>query len=140
VGKRWFGAIRIAGKDSWKELWKRGSFEVSEKLTINGNTITINEFTVACEHLISEAFVIANKLIVLYDPDSIENNSKSFNNLVAYTFEGTKIWEADLPSKGGGNCYTSVASKDPLIAYSFSSHDCSIDIETGKIIKAEFCK
>ncbi len=58
-------------------------------------------------------------------------------NLVCYAEDGELLWRAELPSSGGGDCYYQFVSHDPIVV---SSYDCTIDADTGRIVKTEFFK
>jgi hypothetical protein len=92
---------------------------------------------------IRDAVEIDDKIIVLLDPNaylkdpSFEKGS-DFRNLIAFSKEGKKLWEAEYPQLE--DYYYEIESKYPLRVYSFSSYDCIIDEKTGQIISMEFFK
>lgn len=89
-----------------------------------------------------------NKVFVLFDPDEylLDPNYKkmrrqgapAIRNFIALNRSGSQLWEAEFPENV--DYYYKIVSDKPLIANSFSSYRCEIDINTGKIIKREFYK
>ena len=53
---------------------------------------------------------------------------------------GEIAWVAELPTEKKMDVYYKISHRKPLIAYSFSSYECEIDINNGKIIRKEFDK
>jgi hypothetical protein len=85
-------------------------------LSFSGCTITIGNRSIEMEYPIHDAFLLGSKIIVLFDPDAYTEKFGQFPNLVALTFEGRKIWTAELPTHDSGDRYYLVASscfKDP---------------------------
>lgn len=89
-----------------------------------------------------------DKVFVLFDPDSYLLNQDykmmrreglpPIRNLVAYTRNGVKLWEAEFPESS--DYYYQLISASPLVASSFSSYRCEIDPDSGKIKQKVFLK
>ncbi|MGH6922792.1 MAG: hypothetical protein ACRED5_03385 [Propylenella sp.] len=96
-----------------------------------------------------DAFSLGQRIIVLFDPDAylvdpsqenrIRRNPPQVRNLVAYSREGEKLWEAEFP-ESEENYYYRIEPRRPLRAASFSSYVCEIDPATGRIVSMEFVK
>ena len=100
------------------------------------------------DYLVSDAFENNSKIIVLFDSDGGLNLPK-FNNLVCFDRNARQLWIAELPidtprdkyfRHAKSDVYYSIISRQPLIAYSFSSYEAEINLDTGKIIKKTFTK
>ncbi|QPJ63677.1 MAG: hypothetical protein G3M70_02010 [Candidatus Nitronauta litoralis] len=82
------------------------------------------------------------------DPNENLGKEEQFKNLFGYNLEGKQLWVAELPTSKKADVYYKIKKKRntlspwtfSLIAYSFCSYECEIDIKTGKIIKSVFYK
>ena len=97
------------------------------------------------EHQVKTAHWVDDKALVLYDADAYWQDFGSlqfgqFPNLVAYDAEGNKLWTAELPTNESSDCYVELVSMQPLVAYSWKSFECTIDLKTGKIISREYVR
>lgn len=89
--------------------------------------------------------MVDDRVLVLYDADLYWHNFGRFQfgqfpNLVAYDVEGNKLWTAELPTNESSDCYESIISTHPLVAYSWKSLNCTIDIKTGRIVEKVWLK
>jgi len=91
-------------------------------------------------HPIDDAIEYEGSVIVLFDPDSADEGSGRFHNLVAVDRSGRVEWTAELPTDDPGDRYYRIASSDPLTAYSVRSYDCVIDRTSGHILDRTFTK
>lgn len=105
-----------------------------------GNTLTVDDKSVTMEFAIREAFEIDHVIVVLLDPDADLGTQSQYKNLIGLNANGEILWHADLPTVRQSDVYWRIASRSPLIASSFSSYDCEIDVRTGKVIRADFYK
>ena len=90
----------------------------------------------------------AGVLLVLLDPDEYVSSpgyrdqrrggAPALKNLRAFTIEGRALWEAELPESA--DYFYRIESVNPLTVLSFSSHRCTIDRETGKLLAKESLK
>lgn len=97
---------------------------------------------------VMDVFDDGHRVIALLNPDAYltdpayktcrRSGAPPNKNLLAYSYEGHLLWEADFPS--ATDYYYCISSKRPLRVNSFSSFRCTIDPETGKIIKKIFYK
>jgi hypothetical protein len=107
---------------------------------ILGETVLSDGRRFDFEHPVQEAWWWEDLLIVLFDPDAHSERFGQFPNLVAVDVNGTRRWVAELPTTTTGDRYYRIASREPLVAYALSSHDCEIDLRTGRIVRREFTK
>ena len=109
--------------------------------TFDDNLLLINEHEITCSQKINEAFELNNLVIVLLDPNVSTDKNQKYKNLLAYNFKGQFVWHADLPeSNMPDDAYWKIISREPLLAKSFSSYDCEIELLTGKILNINFYK
>ena len=92
------------------------------------------------DHPIKSAWVVGSRIIVLFDPNAELANLGQFRNLVAVENAGHQAWVAELPTSTTGDRYYRVDSQDPIVVSSFSSYDCQIDAESGRITRKVFTK
>jgi hypothetical protein len=119
-----------------------------KSVTYHGKNLFVDGKSIFLQYEIRDAFVLDGKIIVLIDPDSYlqdpayskerRRGNNPFKNLVALSLDGSLLWEAEFPEKV--DYYYFISSKQPLVANSFSSFRCCIDINTGKIVTKEFYK
>ena len=76
--------------------------------------------------------------VVLLDPGL---GDRPIKNLVKFDRAGQVLWEAELPTSGGGECYVGASAINPseIVAISWSGYRVTIDTE-GKISHREFVK
>jgi hypothetical protein len=110
------------------------------QINYSDNVLKIDDTTVILPYEIHEVFESHQVVVVLLNPDANLGIDGQYKNLIAYNLSGVKLWEADLPTTKKSDVYWKIASKTPLIAYSFSSYACEIDIATGRILKKVFYK
>lgn len=113
-----------------------------------GRRLTVDSHVIELSMDILDAFELDGRVIVLGDPDSYlldpqyrgrpDADIPAFRNLMAYSLDGTLLWEAEFPQDV--DYYYEIVSRQPLVAASFSSFVCRIDPATGKIVSAEFVK
>lgn len=97
---------------------------------------------------VQDAFESGSNIIVLFDSDE-GLSLPQFNNLVCFDRNAQQVWIAELPidtprdkyfRHAKSDVYYSITSRKPLVAYSFTSYEAEIDLDTGKIIKKTFTK
>lgn len=108
----------------------------------SNTTLTVGNRSWQVAYLILQAQVVGNKVIVLYDPDSHTEKFGQFPNLVAFSFEGEQLWEAELPTNESQDCYYQFRYSwlSGLEADSWKSFSCKIDESNGKIESKVFYK
>ena len=109
-------------------------------IQILGSTVRIGTQEIQTGFPIRDAFVSGDRVIILYEPNSLEGKVGQFPNLQAFTFSGEEVWTAELPTSTTGECYYQIASKDPLVVYSYHSFECEINPSDGKIVRKHFLK
>jgi len=107
--------------------------------------ILVSKECIEVEHHVKAAYQVDDRILVLYDSDTYWRDFGSmqfgqFPNLVAYDVEGNKLWTAELPTNESSDCYEEIVSIRPLVAYSWKSFECTIDLKTGKIIGKEYVR
>ena len=105
-----------------------------------GSLLIIDQKTVSMPNEIREAFALGDKVIVLLDPDADLGRSGQYRNLLAFDSAGTVIWQAELPTERDSDVFTRIVSRAPLVADSFSSFECEIDPENGRLASTRFFK
>jgi len=110
------------------------------RISHSGNTLKINGKEVRFDHEITEVFEVRDMVIVFLNPDADTGETEQYRNLIAVAASGQKLWKAELPTSKASDVYWKVSSKDPLVAYSFSSYECEIDLATGKVLTLSFYK
>lgn len=117
-------------------------------IEFSGSELSIDDRRLMLQWRILDAFSLSGIIIVLFDPDAylLDPSYKlqrrlgcdAIRNLCAFSYDGSKIWEADFPEKT--DYYYAVYSKSPLLVNSFSSFRCEIDPTTGRISSKVFMK
>ena len=110
------------------------------KVRFEGPILFLDDKSWKLDHAIRDAFELGGKAIVLFEPDEVMNTFGQFHNLVAIDGDGTRTWEAELPTTITGDRYYKVVRRIPLVAYSVQSYDCQIDPATGRIVDRTFTK
>jgi hypothetical protein len=110
------------------------------RIEASGNHLKIDSVHVEFLHPIQEAFLLKSIVIVFLDPDSNLGRDGQYKNLLAFNMKGEKLWEAELPTSKTSDVYWRIKRKSPLVVSSFSSYECIIDENTGKIVSSEFYK
>ena len=113
-----------------------------------GKKLVIDGESLMTEFPIQSAVELGQRVIVLLDPDSYlgdptygkdrRRGGNPVRNLRAYSRSAELLWEADFPEPA--DYYYRLVSSDPLLALSFSSYECEIDLDTGKIVSRRFFK
>jgi hypothetical protein len=114
----------------------------------SGSSLMIGEAVVSLPYDIREAFALGEQVVVLIDPNAYLNDPSygkdrrrghdPIRNLLAFSADGKKIWEAEFPGKA--DYYYRIHTRQPLSVYSFSSYLCEIDPRNGKILHKTFLK
>ena len=117
-------------------------------VSFDGKTLLLDDLKLSLEHVIRDAFAAGGKIIVLLDPDSYltdpaygqeqRRGKQPVHNLIALSKLGNRLWEAEFPEDA--DYYYRIVSTEPLIALSFSSYRCELDLQTGRIVAREFLK
>lgn len=120
------------------------------KITYKSSRFEIGGKVVETPWAIREAFVVKGNVVVLMD--QFENfkgpvldiqevrRSPKGTNLFCYSQDGVVLWKAELPVDNVEDYYYRISSHLPLVANSFSSYRCEIDLTTGKIMRKDFFK
>ena len=111
----------------------------SYEVRFSGRSIELANGIVELDYPILDAFQLADKIIVLFEPDAKESPGQ-FKNLIAITPSGERVWEAELPTTMSFDTYYGFSSKNPIVAYSISSFSSTIDDMTGRIVNKIFYK
>ena len=108
------------------------------KLPIQHQVLVAGEYW-DLERPILDAHRIGDKIVVVFDYMSFPRD-KQARNLMAFDLQKNHLWTAEHPTNGTGDTYIQILSEEPLRVSNFASFDCRIDLETGKLLDAEFTK
>lgn len=99
-------------------------------------------------HAVREAFELQGRIMVLLEPDALlaepgytrqrRRGEGALPNLLAFSPTGERLWEAAMPE--AADYYYRIVSREPLVALSFSSWRCWLDVTDGSILRQEFFK
>ena len=103
------------------------------------NTLIINGSEWEFDKSILDSAVINDKVIIIFDYMEYPKNEQA-QNLVAYDLEKNTIWVAEHPTNQRNDAYVHITSEKPLKANNFASYSCELNIDTGRIVNAEFYK
>jgi hypothetical protein len=109
-------------------------------ISFSGTKLEVDGQSIETEYPIADAFEASGLVVVRYDPDVYTDSFGQFPNLVAFQFDGTKAWTAQLPTNGSGDRYHTISSRAPIVVQSFSCFACEIDPDTGRIVARRFTK
>ena len=88
---------------------------------------------------IAQAIVAGDRVLVLYDYMAGPRH-RQFQNLEAFTLDGVRLWTAEHPTSTTADVYVSISSVSPLRVTNFASYDCTLDIESGRLLESVFTK
>lgn len=116
------------------------------KIEYSGNRISLDTNIFTVDWPIRIAHESNQMILVLYDPNLYLRNpaakererelGRAIRNLVAFTSDGTLLWEAQFPTSN--DYYIEVNPLDLLTVDSFSGYRCNIDPSSGRIISKIF--
>ena len=133
VGKPLKRNVRPLGRE---ELMSNDS-----SLSFSGDQVQIGKRSWKAEFPIRDAVMLGDKVILLYDPDSSEAiRFRQFQNLVAYSVHGEKLWTGEHPTNETAAVYINFMSSNPLRVWNFACFVCEINPTNGKLIQAQFTK
>jgi outer membrane protein assembly factor BamB len=115
----------------------------SSNFSFEDKVITTEKFSKELDYPIQSIVYLENKqnFIVLYDMDSNIRKWGQFPNIICLNSKGEKIWTVELPTTSTGDSYCQMELEDgKLIADSWRSYSCEIDVNTGRIINKLFFK
>lgn len=115
----------------------------STSLSFEGKKLETNTFSKELDYPIQDVVYLEKNqnYIVLYDRDSNIRKWGQFPNIICLNNKGDKFWTVELPTTDTGDSYYQMEFKDgKLIADSWKSFSCEIDVITGKIINSVFYK
>lgn len=109
--------------------------------TFDGKQISIGGVTWNVAFPIAHVRRVGSRVFVIYDYMSGPTD-RAFHNLEAYDLNGRKLCTAQNPGTddNAADAYIGFISDDPLIASNFTCFDCTIDQESGRIIRTKFTK
>ncbi|MBI5684029.1 MAG: hypothetical protein HZC54_03015 [Verrucomicrobia bacterium] len=91
------------------------------------------------ERPILDARRIGDRIVVVFDYMAFPRNAQA-RNLMAFDLQKKHLWTAEHPTNQTSDTYVKIVSEEPLRACNFASFDCHIDLETGRLLHAEFTK
>nr|WP_295891846.1 hypothetical protein [uncultured Devosia sp.] len=117
-------------------------------LSFDGSEIRVGDHVFTTPWSVVDAYDDGTRVVVLLNPDDYLTDptyrerrragAPAIKNLVAYSYDGRLIWEAEFPDDV--DYYYRIHSRRPLRAYCFSSHLCEIDLSNGEIVEKKFFK
>ena len=118
------------------------------KISFSKSELRIEDRVIVTPWPVMDAFDDGQRVIALLNPDAYLTDPAykiqrragmpPNKNLLAYSYDGNLMWEADFPENV--DYYYCISSQHPLRVNSFSSFSCEIDPATGNIIKKDFYK
>ncbi|MCE9684614.1 hypothetical protein LZP73_00050 [Shewanella sp. AS16] len=100
--------------------------------------IESNDYKFEAEYSVLDKAELDDLVLVIYDYMELPKN-EAHNNFIAYDKNGKKVWIAESPGEKL-SAYYNFSSIKPLIVNSFCSHTCTINQDSGKLIKKVFYK
>jgi hypothetical protein len=101
----------------------------------HGRTLRIGERDVELEFPISQAMVVRDVIVVLYDHGAQPGWPGVFENLIGVNADGDIIWTADLPTDYTGDSYLEVEfDAGSLVASSWSGRRVVVAPGSGRIV------
>ena len=117
-------------------------------IEVNGNALTIDGIKVQFDWPVLAVAEGHGKVFAILDPDayladanykaSVRSGGQAIRNLIGLSRDGKRLWEAEFPE--ARDYYYRFNSSTPLRVNSFSSYQCEIDPENGKIVSKMFLK
>ena len=86
-----------------------------------------------------DARQIGAKVIVVFDYMSFPKRQQA-KNLMAYDLNRNLLWIAEHPTTEAADTYVNIVDENPLKAWNFACYVCEIDIDTGRLLHAQFTK
>ncbi|MBY0273392.1 MAG: hypothetical protein K2X02_08340 [Alphaproteobacteria bacterium] len=115
----------------------------STNLSFEEKKLETTTFSKELDYPIQDVIYLAKNqtYIILFDRDSNIRKWGQFPNIICLNSKGEKIWTVELPTTDTGDSYFRMRFKNgKLIADSWKSYSCDIDVNTGKIIERIFTK
>ena len=117
-------------------------------ISFQNRRLVVDDKSIEMAWPILDAFALGKRIVVLFDPDAYLLNpdykarrrqgAEAIRNLCAFSQTGEKLWEAEFPENA--DYYYKIDSRTPLRANTFSSFQCEINPDTGKIESKTFLK
>ncbi len=108
-------------------------------VTFSGSEVTVAGRTWRVPYPVAQALLAGERVLVLYDYMAGPRH-RQFQNLEAFTLDGVRLWTAQHPTSTTADAYVSISSVSPLRVSSFASYDCTLDIESGRLLESAFTK
>jgi hypothetical protein len=108
-------------------------------VSFSGSEVIVAGRTWRVPYPVAQAVLVGERVVVLYDYKAGPRH-KQFQNLEAFTFDGVRLWTAEHPTSTTADAYVRITSVSPLRVSSFASFDCTLDVESGRLLEAAFKK
>jgi hypothetical protein len=82
---------------------------------------------------------IGDTVLVIFDY-MYYDQKKPAQNLVAFDLHGKELWKAENPTDTRIDAYTNFLEDEGLRVGNFAGYSCTIDLDSGKLIEAQFTK
>ena len=108
-------------------------------ISFSGSEVSVSGRTWRVSYPVTQAVLVGDRVLVLYDYMA-GPRYRQFQNLEAFTLDGVRLWTAEHPTSETADSYVSIKSVSPLRVSSFASYDCTLDIESGRLLESAFTK
>jgi hypothetical protein len=110
----------------------------SDHLSFTGRTVFVNGHSIEVPYSILDAIRFKRGFALIYDYMEMPRDQRR-NNLEAFDSNAQRLWIAESPNEPAA-AYVSFVCAQPLRADNFSSYECTLDPDTGKIVRSVFFK
>ncbi|HWY52295.1 MAG TPA: hypothetical protein VNW72_12515 [Chthoniobacterales bacterium] len=108
-------------------------------ISFSGRTVSVAGKTWQAPWPVTQAAVIDDRVILLYDYMAGPRD-RQFQNLEAFNSSGQHLWTAQHPTAEKPDTYVKILSTSPFLAWNFACYKCTIDVSSGRLVKALFTK
>lgn len=108
-------------------------------LKIDTNRVLVREHWWRFDKDILQAKQIGDRVLVIFDYMAYPQ-ARPAANLVAFDEQQRRLWDAQNPTAGPTDAFVNFVSEDPVRVWNFAGYSCEVDLNTGRLLKAEFTK
>jgi uncharacterized Fe-S cluster-containing radical SAM superfamily enzyme len=109
------------------------------KLSFESDVVVTSQGRIIAPYVVLDAREVEGRVFVLYDYMDFPRGEPS-RNLFAYDQKGNELWRAEDIGFGAIDGYTNIISESPLTVGNFACFECTIDMNTGKVLDKSFTK
>jgi hypothetical protein len=118
---------------------KNGIAADAHESWFEGKDLIISKRRFQMDYPIKDIVEYDDLIVILYEYSSFEGVGQ-FSNLFAVDRDGNEIWRADHPTTDSSSAYVRITSSDPLVVSNFTSYQCTIDVNSGRIVDTVLTK